>query len=155
MTTLEQLQEKIGGKIWEKDGKKRIYLDRGYNTKKMSTSTYVYQDEQGNFLVSCFINCPSQEYGWVTSQKDQIIRSVNMEIREAIADTYYYVIDADGDIIDDCCRTPKNGLIDMYVGGGLYVSESLAKGFIRGEELDGVEIKSISRKEFETLTAND
>jgi hypothetical protein len=65
MTTIsiEQLTEKIGGKLWVKDDLKRIYLNEaGWNTKKMSTKTFVFQDESGAFKVSCHVECPSQPW---------------------------------------------------------------------------------------------
>ena len=34
--TIETLAEKLEGKLWVKGDLKRIYLDSGYNTKKMS-----------------------------------------------------------------------------------------------------------------------
>lgn len=49
--TIETLAEKLEGKLWVKGDLKRIYLDSGYNTKKMSTKTYVYQKENGTYVV--------------------------------------------------------------------------------------------------------
>ena len=34
--TLELLAEKLKGNLWTKGDLKRIYLNKGYNTKKMS-----------------------------------------------------------------------------------------------------------------------
>lgn len=80
--TLEQIQEKIGGKIWEKGELKRLYLDRGYNTKKMSTKTYV-EDTENGYVVKCFIECPSQDWNWIKSQQAKVIENVESEIEEA------------------------------------------------------------------------
>lgn len=86
MTTqisLEQLAEKLGGKLWIKGDLTRIYLDRGYNTKKMSTKTYAYQNEDGEFKVSCYIDCPSQAYQWIQSQQQEVIDGVMEDIEAA------------------------------------------------------------------------
>lgn len=82
--SLEQLAEKIGGKLWIKGDLKRIYLDRGYNTKKMGTKTYVYKSEDGEFKVSCNIDCSSQDYNWIKSQQQQVIDSVMEDIERSL-----------------------------------------------------------------------
>lgn len=78
--TFEELAEKLEGKIWVKENLKRIYLDKGYNTKKMSTKTYVYLTETGEYKVSCNIQCESQPWAWIKSQQDEIIEHVLSEI---------------------------------------------------------------------------
>jgi hypothetical protein len=82
--TLEQLAAKLNGKIWQKENLKRVYLNAGYNTKKMSTKTYIFQDENGNFKASCYIDCPSQDYNWIKSQQQEVISSVEARIEQAI-----------------------------------------------------------------------
>jgi hypothetical protein len=85
MTTqisLEQLAEKLNGKLWVKGDLKRVYLERGHNTKKMSTKTYVYEIN-GEFKVSCYIDCPSQPFEWIKSQQEQIISRVLESIEQA------------------------------------------------------------------------
>lgn len=82
--TIEDLAVKLNGKMWVKEDLKRIYLDRGYNTKKMSTKTYVEQSASGVFYVKCFIDCQSQDYNWIKSQQNQIIESVENQINEII-----------------------------------------------------------------------
>jgi len=84
--TLEQLAEKLKGKLWIKGDMKRVYLDRGYNTKKMSTKTYVFEKD-GQFIVSCYIECPSQDWNWIKSQQQEVVASVEAEIEEAINPT--------------------------------------------------------------------
>ena len=81
--SIEELAVKLNGKMWVKDELKRIYLDRGYNTKKMSTKTYVFEKE-GKFIVSCEIDCPSQNYNWIDSQEEQVKESVYQQIEEII-----------------------------------------------------------------------
>lgn len=81
--TLQELGTKLNGKFWSKDGKERIYLDRGYNTKKMSTSTYVELID-GNFVVKCFIDCPSQAWNWIKSQSQEVIDGVEEDINEIL-----------------------------------------------------------------------
>lgn len=148
MKTLEQLNEKLNGKIWEKGDKKRIYLDRGHNTKKMKTSTYVEVCRE-SFVVKCFITCPSQDWNWIKSQQDQVIERVYDEIANALSETYYYVVDGNDNPIDDCRRVKEVG--DMYIGGGIYTSKYSAKRFIKDEYLDDCSIFEISRRKFEVL----
>lgn len=80
--TLEMLATALKGKLWEKGDMKRLYLDRGHNTKKMSTKTYLYQREDGSFGVSCYIECPSQPFAWIKSQQQEIIERIMDEIEE-------------------------------------------------------------------------
>lgn len=81
--SIEQLAELLGGKIWVKGDLKRIYLYRGYNTKKMSTKTYVYE-YNGDFRVSCVIECNSQPQAWIKSQEKEVIDSVSEQIEQVI-----------------------------------------------------------------------
>lgn len=146
--TLEELAEKINGRFWEKGDKKRVYLNAGHNTKKMKTTVYVELSPSGMFDVKCYIDCPSQDLNWVISQQEEVIESIERKIDEACADTYYYV-EENGVIIDDCSRETE--LKDLYVDGGLYIREGQAVYFIREEDLEGCEIKSISREDFDKL----
>lgn len=90
-TSLETLAEKLNGKLWTKGDLKRIYLDEGHNTKKMSTKTFVWQDDNGEFRVSCRIECPSQAYQWINSQEEEVKQNVHAKIEEALA-TEVFVI---------------------------------------------------------------
>lgn len=90
--TIEQLAEKLHGKLWIKGDLKRIYLDEGWNTKKMSTKTYVYEKD-ARFIVVCNIECPSQPDEWISSQEDQIINSVNERIQEIIEEFGFEIED--------------------------------------------------------------
>jgi hypothetical protein len=94
--TIEQLAERLDGKLWTKGEMKRIYLDEGYNTKKMTTKTYVYQREDGSFGVSCNIDCPSQAWQWIKSQQNEIIERVNNQIERAMSDTAFVLVNKDG-----------------------------------------------------------
>jgi len=84
--TLQNLATRIKGRYWSKNGVERVYLECGYNTRKIKTTTYIYQDESGEFKVSCFIDCPSQNYNWIKSQRDQIIKDVEEKIQEIIGE---------------------------------------------------------------------
>jgi hypothetical protein len=79
---IEQLAEQLNGKLWVKGDIKRIYLDEGYNTKKMSTKTYVFQRQDGTYGVSCVIDCPSQHDNWIEREQNSIIESVTERIKE-------------------------------------------------------------------------
>lgn len=86
--TIEQLAEKLNGKLWVKGDLKRIYLKKGYNTKKMSTKTYI-EDVNGRFVVKCFIDCPSQPWEWIKSQQNEIIESVEEMINKVLVQSYH------------------------------------------------------------------
>jgi hypothetical protein len=90
--SIEDLAEKLNGKLWEKGNMKRIYLnDYGYNTKKMSTKTFVYAKEDGTFGINCKIECPSQNPNWIDSQENEIIESLTETIQEIIAEFGYEI----------------------------------------------------------------
>lgn len=82
--SIELLAEKLGGKLWSKGEMKRIYLDEGYNTKKMSTKTYVYQRQDGTFGVICNVDCPSQPHQWEESKEKEIEDRVYAQIEQAV-----------------------------------------------------------------------
>lgn len=94
--SLEQLAEKLGGNLWVKGDLKRIYLDEGHNTKKMSTKTFVWQDEDGQFKVSCKVECPSQPWQWCKSQEDDIKKSVYRQIESELSDTAFIMTNEAG-----------------------------------------------------------
>lgn len=82
--TLQQLADMIGGNYWAKNSMERVYVDAGYNTKKMSTKTYVYLNGDGTFGVSCYIECPSQPMAWIKAQQEEVIQTVKENIERAI-----------------------------------------------------------------------
>lgn len=82
--SIETLAEKINGNLWIKGDMKRIYLDCGYNTKKMSTKTYVFQHQDGTYGVSCTIDCPAQHDNWIDKEQNSIIESVTNCINDII-----------------------------------------------------------------------
>ena len=86
-TTIFTLAEKMNAKVWEKGNIRRIYLNNaGYNTKKMRTTTFIWQNEDGQFLVSCRIDCPSQPWEWCKSQEDIVKRNVMEHIEEVLTE---------------------------------------------------------------------
>jgi small-conductance mechanosensitive channel len=101
--TIEQLAEKLNKQIWSKGDLKRIYLnDAGWNTKKMSTKTFIFQDENSNFKVSCKIDCPSQSYNWIDSQEKEVKESVYEDIERAV-----FEIENPGTDYDDFVKLKK------------------------------------------------
>ncbi|MFT4061078.1 MAG: hypothetical protein QM642_01830 [Edaphocola sp.] len=106
--TIEQLAEKLNGNLWIKGDLKRIYLDEGHNTKKMTTKTFVWQDENGAFKVSCKVECPSQPWEWCKSQEDKVTAYVENQIEAALSDTIYIMADKEGNYLD--CAGKKCGL---------------------------------------------
>lgn len=82
--TLETLAKELPGKLWEKDGIRRVYVDRGYNTKKMTTKTYVYQKEDGTFDVSVYITCASQPMAWIKKEQESVRTNLLEEIQAII-----------------------------------------------------------------------
>lgn len=91
--SIDQLAEKLNGNLWTKGELKRIYLDEGHNTKKMSTKTFVWQDESGEYHVSCKVECPSQPWQWCKSQEDEIKTSVARKIENIIAQAQLTLVD--------------------------------------------------------------
>jgi single-stranded DNA-specific DHH superfamily exonuclease len=82
--TIEQLSERFNQTVWVKGDLKRIYLnDEGYNTKKMSTKTFIFEKD-AEFIVSCRIECPSQPYQWIQSQEEEVKESVYSRIEDFI-----------------------------------------------------------------------
>jgi hypothetical protein len=51
----------------------------------MRTKTFVWQDGNGEFIVSCKIDCPSQPYQWIQSQEEEVKENVYEKIDEIIA----------------------------------------------------------------------
>jgi hypothetical protein len=144
--TIEELAVKLNGKMWVKDDLKRIYLDRGYNTKKMSTKTYVFEKD-GKFIVSCNVECSSQPLQWCDSQELQIIESVEKEITEALVTEYFLVINEDTAKFVDDCGTEKP-INDLY-GSDIYFSRKAAERFIKNELNGNYSVQQISREEFD------
>jgi hypothetical protein len=92
--SLSELAEAMGRSVWEKGNLRRIYLnDAGYNTKKMSTKAFIWQDENGDFKVSVRIECDSQPFQWIKSQEE--------EVRESILNSIEIALNPESDEQDD------------------------------------------------------
>lgn len=105
MKNLKNLQSVIGGKLWEKNGKSRLYLNEGNNTKKMKTTAYV-EMKGGDFDIKVFIDCPSQPYSWIKKEKEKVEKSINKKIYgETLYRLYHKIekkhIDVMGEFTDD------------------------------------------------------
>lgn len=103
MKRLKELSEKLKeGQYWVKGSVERIYINSlGWNTKKMTTKTFIYLDEVGEFKVSCFIDCPSQPMTWINSQKNSIIDKVKIMLEEALSDKVFYKTNQQNNAVDD------------------------------------------------------
>ena len=112
----------------------------------MTTKTFVWQNESGEFVVSCRIECYSQPSEWINSQQEQVIENVEQDIKEALATEYYYVKNGN-EILDDCNCSVELG--QLYTSGGLYLSEQRAKNFIIEEGLQDAEVLKVKRSVFE------
>jgi len=111
--SLEELNKSLKGRIWQKGDKKRIYLDKGYNTKKMKTTTYVEVSENELFfVVKCFIDCPSQSFNWIDSQQDLIIESVTNEIQNILNPKIEVVEEIEETIFDQVIE--KSEIVSSY-----------------------------------------
>jgi len=123
--TIERLSELLNGNLWVKGDLKRIYLDRGYNTKKMSTNTFVFEKD-GKFIVSCKIECPNQNYNWINSQEEETREDVYSQIEEVIdieTSDKVFLIEKNGKFIDQIGRENTIGQIK----GDEFYSETKAK----------------------------
>lgn len=81
--TIEQLAVAMNKSLFTKSATPRIYLNEGFNTKKMKTTTYIYE-VGGEFKISCFIDCPSQPMAWINSQKESVIEGVENMIADTL-----------------------------------------------------------------------
>ncbi|MAX80350.1 MAG: hypothetical protein CL843_09260 [Crocinitomicaceae bacterium] len=90
--SIQELADKMGGKYWEKYGKKRVYLEKGFNTKKMSTNTYI-EEVNGQYVVKCFIECENQPYEFIKSQQEIVIQGVEEDLEIALATDVYLIKD--------------------------------------------------------------
>lgn len=144
-----ELAERLGRKVWEKNGLKRIYINDGYNTEKMSTTTFIWQDESGEFKVNCYIECPSQPWNWIKSQKEIVISNVEEEVRHALVDFFYMPVrKIDGMVFDNGIMESREEFIlypDVYLSEDNVIKE-LKKYSENPEEY---EIVAISRKDAE------
>jgi hypothetical protein len=125
--TIETLAEKLGQTVWTKGDLKRIYLnDAGFNTKKMSTKTFIFQTEDGEFKVSCRIECPSQPYQWIQSQEEEVKEGIYNDIERALATEVFLVVNENDQYIDDCGNIVA--LNDIY--SDYYFSQKKANNIV-------------------------
>jgi len=151
--TIEQLAEALKGKLWVKGDLKRIYLDKGYNTKKMSTKTYVYQREDGTFGVSCYIDCPSQPWNWIKSQQDEIIERVEESIEAAI----YELENPGADYYEDKAakeaEAERAEAIRDFLDNVEIRKEYWAKDY--GRALESIADKKLQQERFDAMTESE
>lgn len=149
-TSIYELAEKFNAKVWEKGDMKRIYLNtEGFNTKKMSTKTFIWQDEDGEFRVSCRIDCPSQDWNWIKSQQKEVTEHVEKKIREALADTYYMPVHKEsGEIFNNGCRESRESFM-LYPDTYLSEEEAIKSLKENEENVEDYDIVAISREDAE------
>jgi len=150
--TIEKLSERLNGSLWIKGDLKRIYLnDEGYNTKKMSTKTFVFEKE-GEFIVSCHIECPSQGYQWISSQEEDVKNGVYERIERAIAEDYFLIKnDITGQYINCIDKDVDVSEIDE---SDCYFTSEKAENYLKTNSITtGYSIVKISREEFEKQVA--
>lgn len=105
--TLEQLAERFNQTVWTKGDLKRIYLnDEGYNTKKMSTKTFIFEKDS-EFIVSCRIECPSQPSQWIQSQEEEVKEGIYSKIEDYIERILDPSIDAKEDAEWEAARIER------------------------------------------------
>lgn len=145
--TLQELAEKLKGNYWEKGNLKRIYLDRGYNTRKMSTKTFIWQNEEGRYLVSCKIDCPSQGGNWIDSQEQQVKDGVYEDIEKALSDKVFVITNKNGDY----CDTNGDAVELNHHDIQYFYAEYRAKNYIEKEKYITLSYKEIDRAFFESV----
>lgn len=165
--SLKELAEKLNGsKYWEKGDLKRIYLDEGYNTKKMSTKTFIWQDESGSFKVSCKVECPSQPWQWCKSQEDEVKASVESRIEYVLSNTCFIMTNDNGDPIDEdgeivalnyaqSFLNEKDAIkeLDNYPNYKKYITMPRDEFEAEVERLDEIERPELERKDAERRSA--
>lgn len=144
--TLKELAEKLGGNYWEKGNLKRIYLDRGYNTRKMTTKTFVWQNEDGRYLVSCKIECPSQDYNWINSQEQKVKEKVYEDIERALSDKVSVITNENGEYCDTNGDSVELNHYDIQY----FHSEDRAKCYIEKETYLTLSYKELERDFFDS-----
>ena len=140
--TIEQLAEKIGGNLWTKGSLKRIYLDRGYNTKKMQTKTFIWQNEDGEFLVSCRIECPSQPYEWINSQQEIVKESVYEDLEKILSEKAFVITNEKGEVCDDSGNSVELNHYSVKV----FYSKEKAEEYIDEEESVNLSYKEFDKE---------
>ncbi len=115
MISIEELAKELELPVWSKGDIKRIYIKGvGHNTKKMSTTTYVWKAEDG-FKIHCHIKCPSQAYQWIISQEQKVKESVEEVLNMVLADYFYLAIREDnGYVFNGTEDVPR----DVYMQNG-------------------------------------
>jgi hypothetical protein len=150
--TLQELATKLNGRFWSKDGKERVYLEEGYNTKKMKTTTYV-EVRNNEFVVRCFIDCPSQNDNWIKSQENEVIQNVENKIEKLTTVTdseevLFAVFNNKLNSFVDDCGTAKE--LNQLYEEDVYKTEKRALSFINERyESDDLCVKPIIRKDIE------
>jgi hypothetical protein len=137
--TLQQIAEELDGNFWEAGNKKRVYLSKGYNTKKMTTKTYIYEKEDGTFGISVYIDCPSQDYNWIKSQKEKIEKEVEQELGLLVQEEVFVIKSNDNYI--DCI-----GDEDTLEEAEKFINEKFANEFIKEYDLENVEILKVNNQ---------
>jgi len=137
--TLQQIAEKLDANYWEAGNKKRVYLRKGYNTKKMTTKTYIYEKEDGTFGISVYIDCPSQDYNWIKSQKEKIEKEVEQELGLLVQEEVFVIKSNDNYI--DCI-----GDEDTLEEAEKFINEKFANEFIKEYDLENVEILKVNNQ---------
>jgi hypothetical protein len=145
--TIEQLAEKMNESVWTKGDLKRIYLnDAGHNTKKMSTKAYIYQ-ENDEFKVSVYIDCPSQNYNWIKSQQEEVKERILEEIQDVICDTIFIAVNGNGNPVDE--NGSEISLNDIFLER--FFTKEKCENFIEENiYTKGVVSKSFDRKELDS-----
>lgn len=140
--TIEQLAEKIGGNLWTKGSLKRIYLDRGYNTKKMQTKTFIWQNEDGEFLVSCRIECPSQPYEWINSQQEKVKESVYEDLEKILSEKAFVITNEKGEVCDEDGKPIELN----HWARKVFYSKEKAEKYIDEEEYINLSYKEVDKE---------
>lgn len=151
--TIEQLAEKLGEIVWSKGDLKRIYLnDEGYNTKKMSTKTFIWQDEDGNFQVSCRIDCPSQGVNWIKSQEEEVRANVFSKIDAALATEYFFAKNKETGLYFDKLESKDCSYNEVMLYPDYFKSSSEIKEYFENENIsiEKYEIVKIDREKCES-----
>jgi hypothetical protein len=150
---IQKLAEKLGYSIWIKGDLKRIYLnDEGYNTKKMSTKTFIFEKD-GEFIVSCHIECASQPYQWINSQEKEIEESVYNRIEKIIEKetaTSVFVVTVGDKFLNSIGREVTVDEIDDI---DVFYSIEKANSFLKESNYNG-EITSFTKEVFREIQDN-
>lgn len=80
---LERLAQLVDGKIWQKNGFTRIYLNDFKSTKKTEIKVWV-EIENNSIYVNARVFCPSQSRTWNENYRNELLDLADSRLKSAL-----------------------------------------------------------------------